>query len=135
MIYGIGTDILDVGRMKALVERSGERFVSKVLGEQEVSEFQTRRARSEDRGWHYLATRWAAKEAFCKALGTGMREPVTWHTLQCLNDGLGKPVWRFDGALADYLARHRLKAHVSLSDETHYVVAFVILEQFAEADQ
>ena len=77
MIYGIGTDIIDVRRVRDTVERRGERFASKVLGESELAVYRARRARVAQRGLSYLATRFSAKEAFSKAIGMGMRMPMT----------------------------------------------------------
>ena len=75
------------------------------------------------------AKRFAAKEAFSKALGTGFRPPMSWHGLQVMNDEQGKPVAVAGGELRDYLEAHQLQAHISLSDEADYAVAFVILEK------
>ena len=82
MIFGIGTDICDIRRIEATLARRGERFAAKVLGPHELEVFRARRARVEARGLHYLATRFAAKEAFSKAIGLGMRMPMTWRALR-----------------------------------------------------
>ncbi len=132
MIYGIGTDIVVVARIAGLLDRYGERFVRRVLGPDEQAEYRRRL----DKAGHgsgyaarYLAKRFAAKEAFSKALGLGLRGPMTLLSLQVLNDARGRPVARARNALAPYLAERRLVAHVSLSDEVDSAVAFVILEQ------
>ncbi|HEX8786068.1 MAG TPA: holo-ACP synthase, partial [Telluria sp.] len=77
MIYGIGTDIVQISRVEAAVARSGERFAEKILGPEELVKYHARRARSEVRGLRFLATRFSAKEAFSKAIGLGMRMPMT----------------------------------------------------------
>ena len=78
MIYGIGTDICDIRRIRASLERHGERFAAKVLCEGEMATWRARSARWPERGVRYLATRFSAKEAFSKAVGLGMRMPMTW---------------------------------------------------------
>ncbi|MBP8150468.1 MAG: holo-ACP synthase, partial [Limnohabitans sp.] len=78
MIYGIGTDICDIRRIKTSLERHGERFAAKVLSEAEMAIWKARSARWPERGVRYLATRFSAKEAFSKAIGLGMRMPMTW---------------------------------------------------------
>ena len=134
MIYGIGSDIVAMHRINALLERWGEKFARRVLGPEELTEFRRRR----ERGAHgagysarYLAKRFAAKEAYSKALGLGLRGPMTLLSLQVLNDRRGKPVAVARKALAPYVEERRLIAHVSLSDEADHVMAFVVLEQIA----
>ena len=78
MIYGIGTDICDIRRIRAALERRGERFAETVLGETELLIIRERQARWPDRAVRYLATRFSAKEAFSKAIGMGMHMPMTW---------------------------------------------------------
>jgi holo-[acyl-carrier protein] synthase len=78
MIYGIGTDICDIRRIKASLERHGERFAAKVLSDAEMATWKARSARWPERGVRYLAIRFSAKEAFSKAIGLGMRMPMTW---------------------------------------------------------
>ncbi|MGB7300233.1 MAG: holo-ACP synthase [Burkholderiaceae bacterium] len=137
MIYGIGTDIVIVARIEKLIERWGDRFPRRVLGPDELTEYQRRLGR----GAHgpayaarYLAKRFAAKEAFSKAIGLGLRGPMTLLSLQTLNDRSGKPVLRPRKALAPWLAERRLSGHVSLSDEVDTAVAFVIVEQAGAQD-
>jgi holo-[acyl-carrier protein] synthase len=129
MIYGIGTDICDVRRVAATLERRGERFAERVLGPHEIEVFRARRARVASRGISYLATRFSAKEAFAKAIGTGMRTPMTWRDCEILNAASGKPEIRLHGALAQWFAARGLAAQVSLSDETDFAVSFVVIEQ------
>ena len=128
MIYGIGTDIIDIRRLRATLERRGERFAEKVLGPQELAVYQARRARVAQRGLSFLATRFSAKEAFSKAIGLGMRMPMTWRACEIVNAASGKPEIRLNGALAEWFAARGLRAHVSVSDESDYAAAFVVVE-------
>lgn len=129
MIYGIGTDIVQISRVRAALERGGERFAEKILGPQEFEKYLARKARNEARGLRFLATRFSAKEAFSKAIGLGMRMPMTWRSAQMLNAPGGKPVIVCSGALEEFMRHNRLTAQVSISDEADYGVAFVIVTQ------
>lgn len=133
MIYGIGTDICDIRRVAATLDRRGERFAEKVLGPHEIEVFRQRRARQAARGVAYLATRFAAKEAFSKAIGLGMRLPMTWRDCEVVKESSGKPGIRLHGALAAWCEQRRLVAQVSVSDESSYACAFVIVEQLPTA--
>lgn len=124
MIYGIGTDIVAVSRLRSMWERHGERVLGKILAPQEMDDF----AKSADKG-RFLAKRFAAKEAFSKALGTGVRPPATLPAIAVSHDDLGKPILAFHGQLEKMLKNENLKAHLSISDEAEYAVAYVILEQ------
>ncbi len=128
MIYGVGTDICDIRRLRAAFARRGERFALKVLGPHEIEVFRARFAKVESRGIAYLATRFSAKEAFSKAIGLGMRMPMTWCDCEIVKAPSGKPEIRLHGALADWFAQRRLRAHVSVSDETDYAASFVVVE-------
>ncbi len=128
-IVGLGTDLCEIARIAGVLERQGERFAEKVLGPDELKLFRARRARSESRGVAFLATRFAAKEAFSKALGTGMRMPMTWRACEILPDPSGKPVARLHGALAELVAARRLSALVSVTDERGMAAATVILQR------
>jgi holo-[acyl-carrier protein] synthase len=128
VIVGIGTDICDVRRLRATLERRGERFAERVLGEHELAVFRARRARAEARGVAYLATRFSAKEAFSKAIGLGIRTPMTWRGCEILNEPGGKPYVRLHGALADWFAARGWRAHVTVTDETDYAASFVVVE-------
>lgn len=132
MIYGIGTDIVLVQRIEDLLARYGERFARRVLGPDELTEFKRRASRgAHGPGYsaRYLAKRFAAKEAFSKALGLGLRGPMTLLSLQILNDRRGKPIPVARKALEGYLRERSLVGHVSLSDEIDSAMAFVIIEQ------
>ena len=128
MIYGIGTDICDIRRIASTLERRGERFAQKVLGERELQVWRARSARAASRGLAYLATRFSAKEAFSKAIGLGMRMPMTWRSCEILNAPSGKPEIHLSGELATWFAERRLRAHVSVTDETDYATTFVVVE-------
>jgi holo-[acyl-carrier protein] synthase len=128
MIYGIGTDVCNIRRIAATLERRGERFAEKVLGPHEIEVFRARRAKHEARGDAYLATRFAAKEAFSKAIGMGMRMPMTWRDCEVVKAPSGKPEIRLHGALAEWFEARGLRAHVSVTDETDYAATFVVVE-------
>ena len=128
MILGIGTDLCDIRRLRATLARRGERFAQRVLGAHEIEVFRARRARSEVRGVAYLATRFAAKEAFSKAIGMGMRMPMTWRACEILNLPSGAPVIRLSGELATWFDAQGLRAHVTVTDETDYAASFVVVE-------
>lgn len=128
MIFGIGTDICDIRRLRATLERRGDRFAEKVLGPAELAVFHARRARAQVRGIAFLATRFSAKEAFSKAIGLGLRMPMTWRACEILNRPSGQPYVQLHGALADWFAERGLQAHVTLTDETDYAASFVVVE-------
>lgn len=125
-IYGIGTDIVQISRVAAALGRN-ERFAEKILGPEELIKFHARRAKNDVRGLRFLATRFSAKEAFSKAIGLGMRMPMTWRAAQMLNDPSGKPVIVCSGALKQFMDQNQLTAQVTISDEADYGVAFVIV--------
>ncbi|MFP8833275.1 holo-ACP synthase [Hydrogenophaga sp. XSHU_21] len=128
MIYGIGTDICDVRRIAATFERQGERFARKVLADGEFAVWQRRRARWPQRGLRYLATRFSAKEAFSKAIGLGMRMPMTWRRCEIVNLPSGQPVIVLHGELRQWFEARGLRAHVTVTDESDYAASFVVVE-------
>lgn len=128
MIAGIGTDICDLRRIRATLQRRGERFAERVLGPHEIEVFRARRARAEVRGVAYLATRFSAKEAFSKAIGLGIRSPMRWQDCEILNESSGKPYVRLGGELATWFAAKGWRAHVTVTDETEYAASFVVVE-------
>ena len=129
MILGIGTDLCDIGRIERALERFGERFAARILVASELTVFRRRRKRAA-----YLAKRFAAKEAFAKALGTGIRYPVNWHGVWVVNDRSGKPALEFSRPLAVLLKRRGVeKIHLSLTDEIGMAGAFVVVEGAARA--
>lgn len=124
MIHGIGTDIAAVARLRSLWERHGERAVEKILAPAERGDFEA----APDKG-RFLAKRFAAKEAFAKALGTGVRAPATLPAIAVIHDPAGKPAFAYEDELASLVAGQGLVAHLSISDEVDYAVAYVILER------
>ena len=124
MIVGIGVDIAETARVEKLNVRFGQRFARRILTPDELAEFDRRQGSSS-----YLATRFAAKEAVAKALGTGIGEQLGFHSVQIDSDSRGKPLLRFLGSAVDLVASLDINnAMISLSDEKHYVVAMVVLE-------
>ena len=133
MIYGIGTDICDIRRIRASLERHGDRFAEKILSEAELAAWRARGARWPERGVRYLATRFSAKEAFSKAVGLGMRMPMTWRSCEIgkMPQGdaqAGKPVIVLHGALKTWFEAKGLVAQISISDETDYAISYCIVE-------
>lgn len=124
MIHGIGTDIAAVERLAGLFARHGDTAVAKLLAPAEMADFD----KAADKG-RFLAKRFAAKEAFAKALGTGVRAPATLPAIAVVHDALGKPAFAFSDELAALLREKRLVAHLSIADEHDHAVAFVVLEQ------
>jgi holo-[acyl-carrier protein] synthase len=124
MIYGIGTDIVEYARIEAMWQRHGKRLAERLLSEAELPEFQVHAHPA-----RFLAKRFAAKEAFAKAVGSGLRHPVSLSRISISHDGLGKPVLQFDVTLRTYLAQLGISGHhLSISDERSTIVAFVVLE-------
>ncbi len=134
MIYGIGTDICDVRRIRASLDKHGERFAHKILSEEEFATWQARSARWPERGVRYLATRFSAKEAFSKAIGLGMRLPMSWRLceigkLAAGSANAGKPVIVLHGELKAWFEAQGLTAHVSVTDESDYAASFCVVEK------
>ena len=129
MIYGIGTDICDIRRITATLERQGERFATKVLGDAELAVWRARSARWPKRGVRYLATRFSAKEAFSKAIGKGMRMPMSWRLCEITNLPSGQPQIVLHGVLKDWFEAQGLTAHVTVTDESDYAASFVVVER------
>ncbi len=128
MIYGIGTDICDVRRIKASLARHGERFAARVLSDAEFNTWQVRTQRWPERGVRFLATRFSAKEAFSKAIGLGMTLPMTWRGCEIGNLPSGQPTIVLHGALKDWFEARGLSAHISMTDETDYAASFCVVE-------
>lgn len=124
MIYGIGTDIVEVSRMEDALARFGEPFAQRILTEAEWLEFEQCQVKA-----RFLAKRFAAKEALCKALGSGLRAPATLQNIGVSHDDLGKPVLVLAPVLQNLVEGHDIRAlHLSISDEKTLAVAFVVLE-------
>ena len=129
MVYGIGTDVCDVRRIRASLDKHGDRFARKILSEAELATWRSRSARWPERGIRYLATRFSAKEAFSKAVGLGMRMPMTWKLCEIGKLQSGKPVIVLHGVLKEWCEARGLSALVSVTDETDYAASFVVVER------
>jgi holo-[acyl-carrier-protein] synthase len=129
MIQGIGADICDIRRIRAALDRHGERFAEKILSAAELAAWKRRRARWPERGVRYLATRFSAKEAFSKAIGLGMRMPMHWRLCEIANRPTGEPMIVLHGGLKDWFAARGWTAHITLSDESDYTVSFCVVEK------
>ena len=124
MIVGTGVDIAEVGRIKAAVERFGERFLRRVFTPAEV-----RYCMGKPNAGERLAARFAAKEAGMKAIGTGLRHGVTWQDVEVLRMPGQRPVLKFSGKAAEFAGRLGCKrTHLSLSHTKEQAIAHVILE-------
>ena len=124
MIYGVGTDVVEIGRIEKALERFGARFAQRILCEPELARFKGHRMPAA-----YLAKRFAAKEAFTKALGTGIHAPANWHGVWVKNLPSGKPVLQFSQGLSHLLEQRKIRhSHLSLTDERGVAMATVILE-------
>jgi len=125
VIHGIGSDIVEYARIESMWTRYGLRFARRILGERELPGFE-----SNPDPARLLAKRFAAKEAFAKAVGSGLRDPVSLRRIGITHDALGKPVLQFDEVLRTHLARLGITGHhLSISDERSMIVAFVVLER------
>lgn len=125
MIHGIGTDLLDARRIRRGLARFGEHYADRILATAEHAGYYASRDAA-----RFLAKCFAAKEAFAKATGTGLRAPVTMRNIAVLRDAHGKPHIECAPELSAWLAARGVTAHhVSLSDEGDLVLAFVVLEQ------
>ena len=124
MIYGVGTDVVEIQRIENALARFGDRFARRILCEPELKRFAAHRQPAA-----YLAKRFAAKEAFTKALGTGIHAPANWHGVWVKNLPSGKPVLEFSDSLSTLLKQRKiLHSHLSLTDERGIAMATVILE-------
>lgn len=124
MIYGVGTDIVEVARIEAALTEFGEAFAKRILAESELAAYEASHIKA-----RFLAKRFAAKEAFSKALGTGIRGAVTFQSIRVTHDAMGKPMLAFNKEVEVLLAEKQIRAaHVSISDEKNLAVAFVVLE-------
>ena len=132
MIYGIGTDICDIRRIRASLVRHGDRFAQKILSEAEFATWKVRNTRWPERGNRYLATRFSAKEAFSKAIGLGMTMPMTWRLCEIANQPSGQPHIVLHGGLKDWFEARNLSAHVTVTDETDYAASFCVVEMLGQ---
>lgn len=126
-IYGIGVDICEVARIKESLTKHSQAFVNKILHVNEQKIFQQHKLQAK-----YLAKRFAAKEAFAKALGTGIAEGVGFTEIEVINDKQGKPFLNLHGNTKLHLKTlaEKVNVHLSISDEKQYAVAQVIIEIF-----
>ncbi|MBS0609673.1 MAG: holo-ACP synthase [Proteobacteria bacterium] len=129
MIYGIGTDICDVRRIQASLERHGERFAERVLAAGELATWRARSARWPERGVRFLATRFSAKESFSKAIGLGMTMPMSWRRCEVVNLPGGRPAIVLHGALKDWFEARGLRCHITVTDESDYAASFCVVEK------
>jgi holo-[acyl-carrier protein] synthase len=125
MIYGIGIDVVEPHRVGRLLERFGDRFVRRVLTERERPGY----AKTNNRVL-FIANRFAAKEAFSKAMGTGFRYPVTLQCISIVQDRLGKPGFEFHPRLQQMVDANAIVGHhLTISDEKSLACACVVLEK------
>ncbi len=132
-IAGIGLDLLRLDRVQRVFDRHPERFVRRILGPSEIQTFERRFHRDPRRGIRYLATRFAAKEAFSKAIGLGMHSPMAWSRMETLNAPGGRPYVRLAEPLASWYAARFGAAHVSVTDEHDIVAAYVVVESLGQS--
>jgi len=129
MILGIGSDLCNIDRIAATLERFGDRFLNRVFTPREQAKANSRpRAIAAT-----YAKRWAAKEACSKALGTGLRMGISWKDMAVSNLRTGQPVMHLSGWAADRLASmtppgHHAIVHVTLTDDHPWAQAFVVIE-------
>ena len=124
MIFGIGTDVVEVSRIEASIAQFGDDFARRILADSEFASYQQSNIKP-----RFLAKRFAAKEAFSKALGTGLRAPATFQNIAISHDDLGKPILVLAAELQSMLLGRKItQTHISISDEKNLAAAFVILE-------
>lgn len=124
MIYGIGTDIVEVARIEVSITQFGDEFAKRILAETEFASYIASHIKP-----RFLAKRFAAKEAFSKALGTGLRAPATFQNIAVSHDDLGKPILILAAELQAFMQTKNIsQMHLSISDEKNFATAFVVLE-------
>lgn len=126
-ILGLGCDILEVGRLEGLLRKGRDVFIKRVLTPAEIDEYERRSDKSAIRGTLFVATRYCAKEAFSKAMGTGVGAQFSFQDLSVLNSDSGAPVLVYSERLENWLQSRRAQAKISISDEQSYVMSTVIL--------
>jgi len=131
MIYGVGTDLCDMRRIRASLERHGERFARRILCDAELATWRARSQAWPERGVRFLATRFSAKEALSKAIGLGLRQPMSWHACEVGRLPSGQPTIVLHGALKTWFEARHLSAHLSLTDESDYAASFCVVEKTA----
>ena len=124
MIYGIGTDIVEINRFQRFIDENNDALLQRIFTEQERTVCESRKNRAA-----CFAARFAAKEAFLKALGTGLRDGISWHDMQVISNDLGKPEIKLTGRAFDIFTSMQLgRSFLSLSHDGGYAVATVVLE-------
>lgn len=124
MIFGIGTDIVEVARIEASISQFGDDFAKRILADSELASYLASHIKP-----RFLAKRFAAKEAFSKALGTGLRAPATFQNIIISHDNLGKPILVLaDDLLTLMQSKKIIQTHLTISDEKNLAAAFVVLE-------
>ncbi len=129
MISGIGCDVVELKRVADVYEKHGERFVHRILTDEELPLFEKRKSLGSERMNAFLASRWAVKEAISKALGTGITAEVSFHAMEILHTASGAPMVLFKGNLKDRLQEEGIFVHVSITDEKSVVAAFAVAEK------
>ncbi|AGF48193.1 holo-[acyl-carrier protein] synthase [Candidatus Kinetoplastibacterium oncopeltii TCC290E] len=128
-IAGVGIDLLSVDRVRKLYQKYEKHFLAKMLGKEELQIFQKRLDANYDRGIRFLATRIASKEAFSKAIYTGIRFPVTWKNIQIINSSEGSPRILLSYQLNDWYRSIYKDAYISISDDINLALAIVIIKR------
>ncbi len=125
MITGIGTDIVEIKRIQEAISKNGERFAQRILSPKELEQYSQNKFPE-----RFLAKRFAAKEAFAKAMGTGIRNGLNMCDIEVTNSDLGKPLINYIGTHESVLSilNPETNFHLSISDEKDYAVAFVVIE-------
>lgn len=127
MVVGIGTDLVEIARIESLYQKHPQAFAQRVLSPQERITFA-----DHAQPIHFLAKRWAAKEAIAKALGTGFRQGVSFVEMSITHTDQGQPLIELSGQTATIAKKQGIQHwSISLSDEKHYALAFVIAEKTA----
>lgn len=129
MIRGIGCDVVEVKRVADVLAKHGERFVDRLLTPNEKPLYEKRKSLSREHALAFIASRWAVKEAVSKALGTGIADDVTFHSMEVMHNAKGAPLMIFNAPLKERLMQQGLFVHVSITDEKNVVAAFAVAEQ------
>jgi holo-[acyl-carrier protein] synthase len=131
MIIGLGEDLVEISRIQRLISEKGDRFLQKCFSASEIE--LANNHKTDDRRVAYFAKRFAAKEACLKALGTGMRDGLSWHDMSVSNDTLGRPILNVTGGVEDRFLTlvpndQQPRIHITLADEAGLAKATVIFE-------
>tara|TARA_A100000164_G_C21816615_1_gene728182 strand:+ start:738 stop:1148 length:411 start_codon:yes stop_codon:yes gene_type:complete len=129
MIFGTGIDMIKLDRVSNVLNRYDTKFPKKILGLDELEKYYYYKKKDNNKSLSFLASRFAAKEAFSKALGLGIRAPMSWKNIQFLNNKLGAPKALIMGSLKKFMDKNTLVTEVSISDTKEYCIALIILLQ------